>query len=272
MQLWFLRCSARADFGQAANVKNMNIFCLGDSHTRYFKKANTLAWSGILSRTSPSVTAFDYVAASAKGFAAGPTSRFAYRSFRRDYEANCPDFICLGYGQVDAEMGFYFRKFVKGYTGSAEADLSGVFDAYIQMAEATVKTRPLVFKGPNPSTLRIDIQLLTHSFQRLVVRITDTEERKVIWTAMNERPPSVTDHAMNNCTAAAILKSKVEKAGHIYFDIRSEVEDSATPGMARWEHVPAISDVHLCDSFHVRKAHADRLFGVFEGLQVTRVE
>lgn len=250
----------------------MMIFCFGDSHTRYFKRTNTMAWSGVLSRTTPSVTAFDYVAASAKGFAAGLGSRFAYRSFSRDYERSASDFVCLGYGQVDAEMGFYFRKYVKGYQGSAEADLSGVFDAYIKMAEATVKTRPLVFKGPNPSTLRIDTQLLNNAFKRLVVRITSTDERAAIWADMNERPPAVADHAMINRTAAELLKSKVEKAGHIYFDIRSEVEDSTTPGLARWEHVPAESDVHLCDSFHVRKAHAERLFGVFEGFKFTRVE
>lgn len=248
----------------------MDIFCFGDSHARYFKKANTLGWANVLTNTSPRIIAFDYVAASAKGFAAGENSRFAYKKFRRDFEDNAPEYVCMAYGQVDAEVGYYFRKYVKGFTGSAEADLSAVFDDYIRMAEATVPSRPLVFKGPNPSTLRIDTQLLNYAFRRLVVRITKAAERDAIWEDMNTRPPSPQDHAMINRTAADLLKSKVEKAGHIYFDIRKDVEDPAAPGMARWDFVPAESDVHLCDSFHVRRAHATRLFDVFEGLSVTQ--
>lgn len=248
----------------------MDIFCFGDSHSRYFKKANTLGWAGIASGARPHVMAFDYVAASAKGFAAGANSRFAYRKFCRDYEAAAPDYVCLAYGQVDAEVGYYFRKYVKGFGGSAEADLSSVFDDYIRMAEATVPLRPLVFKGPNPSTLRINTQLLRYAYQRLVVRINREAERTAIWNDMQSRPPEVAEHGRINCLAAELLRAKVEAAGHIYFDIRPEVEDPQAPGMARWEHVPADSDVHLCDSFHVRRAHAERLFAVFEGLVVTQ--
>lgn len=42
----------------------MDIFCFGDSHARYFKKANILSWAGIMSGSAPHVIAFDYVAAS----------------------------------------------------------------------------------------------------------------------------------------------------------------------------------------------------------------
>lgn len=249
----------------------MDIYCFGDSHSRYFKKANTLGWGGIVTSTSPRVTAFDYVAASAKGFAAGEASRFAYRKFCRDYQAAEPEFVCLGYGQVDAEVGCYFRRYVKGYGGSAEADLSAVYNDYVGMAETTVPLRPLVFKGPNPSTMRIDAQLLRYVYQRLVVRITRESERAAIWAEMQSSPPEVAEHGRINAMAAEMLRAKVEAAGHIYFDIRSEVEDPSAPGFARWEHVPADSDVHLCDSFHVRRAHAERLFTVFEGLAVTRI-
>lgn len=249
----------------------MNIYCFGDSHTRYFKRSNTLAWASVLSRTTPTVTACDYTAASAKGLAAGDSSRFAYRSFKRDYDKFAPDFVCVGYGQVDAEVGFYYRKYAKNFTGSAEADLSSVYDGYIKRVEETLKMRPLVFKGPNPSTLRIETQLLNNVYQRLVARMTNSEQRAAIWAEMQSSPPEVAEHGRINAMAAEMLRAKVEAAGHIYFDIRSEVEDPSAPGLARWEHVPADSDVHLCDSFHVRRAHAERLFTVFEGLAVTRI-
>lgn len=248
----------------------MDIFCFGDSHARYFKKCNTLSWSGVIGATAPKVTAFDYVAASAKGFAAGEKSRFAYKKFRRDYDSAVPEFVCMAYGQVDAEVGFYFRKYVKGFTGSPEADLSAVYADYVHMAEATVPRRPLVFKGLNPTTLRIDTQLLNYAYRRLVVRVTAEAERAEIWDKMNEAPPLPDDHARINRLANDILRDKVEKAGHLFFDIRDVVEDPARPGAARWDFVPAEGDVHVTDSYHVRRAYAQALFGVFDGLAVTQ--
>lgn len=248
----------------------MDIFCFGDSHARYFKKASTLSWAGITSGSVPRVIAFDYVAASAKGFAAGESSRFAYKKFCRDFERHQPEYVCMAYGQVDAEVGYYFRRYVKGFTGSAEADLASVYDAYIAMAEATIPLRPLVFKGPNPSTLRIEAQLLNYAYRRLVARISKSAEREAIWNHMSANPPTTAEHAAINRTVAELLKAKVEKAGHLYFDIRSAVEDGLVPGMAKWDYIPAESDVHLCDSFYARQAHATRLFDIFEGLSVTQ--
>jgi hypothetical protein len=244
----------------------MDIFCFGDSHSKYFKKCNTLTWSGVLSNTAPKVTAFDSVAASAKGFAAGPKSRFAYKKFMRDFEANAPEFVCLAYGQVDAEVGYYFRKYVQGSTATPEDDLGSVYDAYIAMANETVPARPIVFKGPNPSTLRIDTQLLNYIYRRLVVRISKESERTDIWNRMNDDPPVYQEHARINVIANTLLREKVEKAGHVFFDIRAETEDPDHPGMARWEFVPAESDVHLTDSYHVRRAYAEKLFAAFEGI------
>jgi hypothetical protein len=249
----------------------MDIFCFGDSHARYFKKANTLGWAGVMSGTTPRIIAFDYVAASAKGFAAGENSRFAYKKFCRDFEQHAPEFVCMAYGQVDAEVGHYFRKYVKKDPQSAEADLSGVFDDYIRMAETIVPSRPLVFKGPNPSCMRNDTQLLNYAFRRLVVRISKAAERDAIWADMNENPPTPAHHARINAMAADLLRTKAEKAGHLYFDARSAVEDPDMPGMAKWDYIPAESDVHLCDSFLVRRAHIEGLFNAFDGLAVTRV-
>ncbi len=132
--------------------------------------------------------------------------------------------------------------------------------------------RPLVFKGPNPSTLRIEAQLQRYVFQRLAVRITLESERAAIWAKLQEHPPEVAGHGRINSLAAELLRAKVEAAGHIYFDIRAEVEDPQNTGLARREHVPTESDVHLCDSFHVRRAHVERLADVFEGLVSTRLE
>lgn len=248
----------------------MDIYCFGDSHARFFRRSNMLVWTGVLSSAAPRVTVFDYVAASAKGFAAGPASRFAYRKFCRDFDYHAPEYVCLAYGQVDAEVGFYYRRYVQGFTGSAEADLSQVYDDYIRMAEATVPWRPLIFKGPNPSTLRNETQLLNYAFRRLVVRIPKAAERDAILAVMTDSPPTPAAHAAINCAAAGLLKAKAEAAGHLYFDIRPAVEDPEAPGLARWDLIPSESDVHLCDSVHVRGAHAEALFARCEGLVVTQ--
>lgn len=244
----------------------MEIFCFGDSHSRYFKKSNMMGWSGVLTPSSPKITAFDYVAASAKGFAAGEKSRFAYKKFMRDVTEKAPDFICLAYGQVDAEVGYYYRKYVAGSTASPEADLSAVYEAYVAMAGQVLPGRKLVFKGLNPSTLRNETQLVTYAYRRLTARMTDEGERQALADVLANAGLTVAAHAGINRMANEILAQKARAAGHGFFDIRDTAGDPAHQGLAAWCYVPAESDVHLTDCFEIRAAYQTKLFAAFDAL------
>lgn len=243
----------------------MEILCFGDSHARYFKKSNMLGWGGTLGPSTPKIIAYDYVAASAKGFAAGERSRFAYKKFMRDLATHDAANVCLAYGQVDAEVGFYYRKYVAGTAGSAEADLSSVYRDYVAMAKTTLPDARIVFKGPNPSTMRMDTQLTRYVFMRLTARVPQQAERDRIWDTILSDPPTVHDHARLNCLASDLLAQAVRAAGYHVFDIRNEIQDPDHPGLARWDFVPAESDVHLTDSLVVRRACQTALFCALEG-------
>ncbi|MDN3714132.1 hypothetical protein QWZ10_24340 [Paracoccus cavernae] len=162
----------------------------------------------MLTPSSPKITAFDYVAASAKGFAAGEKSRFAYKKFMRDVTEKAPDFICLAYGQVDAEVGYYYRKYVAGSTASPEADLSAVYEAYVAMAGQVLPGRKLVFKGLNPSTLRNETQLVTYAYRRLTARMTDEGERQALADVLANAGLTVAAHAGINRMANEILAQR----------------------------------------------------------------
>lgn len=238
----------------------MEICCFGDSHTRYFKKSNLLKWTGFLTSTSPKIIAFDYIAASAKGFAAGAKSRFTHKKFMTDLTARNPSFVCLAYGQVDAEVGFYYRQFVTEKSSSAEADLSAVFDAYVVTAKQALAGRRVVFKGLNPSTLRDDISLQEYVYRRTTKDISDKNLRQTIKDRIEASGLNSKDHGEINCIANDLLKERVEKAGMGFFDIRASTEDPTTPGLASWAYIPADMDVHLVDSCEVRVAYQSELF------------
>lgn len=251
----------------------MEIFCFGDSHSRYFKKSNMLTWCGTLTATTPKVTAYDYVAASAKGFAAGEKSRFAYKKFMQDVERHDANFICLAYGQVDAEVGYYYRKFVSGSTDSAEADLSMVYQAYIDMAKSVLPGKKIVFKGLNPTTLRNDTQLLHYAFKRLTARNTSQQDRERLWDRLGGASLDAAEHARINELANEILSTMTIAAGHGFFDIRDVASDPKSSGQADWSFVPAESDVHLTDCLRIRSAYQAGLFAAFDNpsAQQTRV-
>lgn len=243
----------------------MEIFCFGDSHARYFKKCNMISWERPMGATPPKITAFDYVAASAKGFANGEKSRFAYKKFTRDLSSYDIKFLCMAYGQVDAEVGYYFRKFVNASTESAEADLSSVYDAYIEMILRTLPPpdNKIVVKGINPSTLRNDTQLLNYVFRRLTARIQNQSERERIFSTLSDAALTSAQHAEINVLANELLREKAKNAGLGFFDIREVAEDKTHPGLADWSFVPAESDVHMTDCYPIRKAYQTKLAEAF---------
>ncbi|WP_143811487.1 hypothetical protein [Paracoccus seriniphilus] len=223
-----------------------------------------LSWTGAITSTSPKLHVFDYVAASAKGFSAGEKSRFAYKKFMKDFTTHDPNFICLNYGQVDAEVGYYFRKYVTGSASSPEEDLHEVYRAYVNKVRHVLSDKSIVFKGLNPSTLRNETQLRNYVYRRLTARMTTEDERAKVWRNISDSEISVESHAKINCLANDILREAASSAGFSFFDIREIAGDASTPGLARWEFIPAESDVHLIDCLSIRKAYHSTLFKVIQ--------
>lgn len=233
----------------------MEIHCYGDSHTKYFGESTLIRWGEHKKIGEPKVSERSMVAASAKGFANGPDSRFAYRKFTRLVAEDNPLFVCMNFGLVDADAGIYYRKYVKNSTESVEDDLSKVYQAYVARVVESLPDQTIIFKGLNPSTICIQQYFNNYIFQNITKRVTQENTRKEIAERMKSDPTDIEQHAKNNCIAAILLKEAVIKAGYKYFDIRDTLMDPKTAGLCAIQFLPAQHDNHVVDSLLVRLAH-----------------
>lgn len=236
----------------------MNILCIGDSHTRFLDfRGHFLKTCG--RPASPRVFAHPLTAASALGFSKGRASRFAWRAAARVDKTVENDVYCFCFGQVDAEVGHYYRRFVQDKTDSAEASLEQIFDSYLDAVVDFCGDTPVVIKGINPTTLAFDASLKNHVFMNIAKRITDQAEREKVLGRVTDSEITVATHAAQNTLANAILEEKAHDRGLKWFDVRDALETSPGSGLAKIEHLNFAEDVHLINSLYVQKLHYDAL-------------
>lgn len=216
-----------------------------------------IRWSGYVDVAEPKVSERSMIAASAKGFANGAASRFAFRKFQRLIAEDDPIFICMNFGLVDADAGLYFRKYVKDTKQSVEADLAPTYRAYVARVKETMSDpdQHVVFKGLNPTTITAQDYFNSYVFRNITKRISQEDQRLGVADRMRDIPTTIAEHAANNCEAAEILRDAVESAGYEYFDLRAELSDPEFPGLAARQFLPAQHDNHVVDSLDVRVHH-----------------
>lgn len=239
----------------------MNILCIGDSHTRFLDFRGFFV-KNCGRKAAPRVFAHPLTAASALGFSKGRASRFAWRAAARVSKTVEADHYVFCFGQVDAEVGHYYRRFVALKDESAEASFDRIYTAYLDEVVSFCGDTPVVIKGINPTTLAFDSSLQNHVFMNIAKRITDQGEREAVQDRVAASGITVATHAAQNVLANDILKAKVVERGLRWFDVRDAIETAPGSGLARIEFLNIAEDVHLINSLYVQKLHYDALMGV----------
>lgn len=178
-----------------------------------------------------------------------------------------PDFLVMGLGQVDVELGIPFRHFVKGETTPSRELLAGFVDSYMgYMSSLDFPASRIVIKGINAPVLCYDRAKAIRYINRIVTeRFTDSTEdaarQELVLSQLKVSYPSDiirTDHAI---TFNAMLKEFARKAGYGYFDINSDLIDTST-GLIKTAYVPSGFDHHIVDTLDVRIMHWKHLLPV----------
>lgn len=236
----------------------MKVFCIGDSHTWYFQLTG-YHYSTFGLNAGPRLIAHPLMAASAAGFAKGPDSRFAYGSAVKVTKDVDFDQLCYNFGQVDAEAGVYYGRYVAERDESDEAFFHRIYAGYLDQCAAFADGKPYVVKGINPSCLISDNAVFTQVFNMITRRVTDMDAREKVKARIEEAGLSVASHAKLNVLANEVLRDLAAKRGVRAFDIRDDVEDPTMPGLADEMFLPETLDIHLVRSYFVMKAHYMRL-------------
>lgn len=171
--------------------------------------------------------------------------------------------LTLGFGQVDLELGYYYRLIVKQEEGLEEQSyvkwLVGIYQRFISDLLSNCSI-PLVIKGANATVLS------TPFFTQYYVSriISDGKGSKQQWRRKLESC-LLSEDQQNKMTYDfnAQMKSWCSEHGVGYFDVNSGICDPKT-GRVRLEFHRAQPDHHLTDSLYVRKLHLDRLKHAFE--------
>lgn len=237
------------------------ILCIGDSHSKYFD-LNGYHYRAFGHRAGPRFRAYPLMAASAAGFAKGKESRFAYRSAVKVASEVDFDQICFGFGQVDAEAGVYYGRYVLNRSESDEAYFTRIYAAYLDQCDAFSQGKPYVIKGLNPSCLVTEDCVKTHVFNMISRRIHQISERDAVMDNLEGASLTVEAHAARNDLANSILEQLCYERNIRSFNMRKELQDQDIKGLAAEAYVPARSDIHLAPSFFVSKLHYQRLIEV----------
>ncbi len=173
--------------------------------------------------------------------------------------------MVLAFGQVDLELGYYYRKIIKGEMSLEPEDYSAwLVDAYRALIEGLdLSDLDLALKGSNLTVLSNPEFAV-----RYILRIIRPKNRKPEDIEML-RPALLSEDEQNGLILAfnTRLRAFCDERGLRYFDINDGLSvdgEAGRPARLRPCFMPGGFDHHITDSLEVRALHMKGLMGVFE--------
>lgn len=234
----------------------------GDSHAKFFLNNQRFLYER-LGFGSPeslpiSVEGQAINAASVAGFRPGKSTLRTKETIAAGIEE--ADRVVLAFGQVDLELGYYYRKVVK-----REPDLDTVayparlVDIYFDFIDSIgIESHRLAIKGVNLTVLTE--RLFTERYARRIV-LKDVEGRGL---RRNLRLSILSEQEQNTMSLRYndLLRAECECRGISYFDINDLIarpDDDGEVASIDPRYCPAEPDHHLVDSLDVRMMHIEAL-------------
>lgn len=246
----------------AKNAQTIHVF--GDSHAKFFFRTGFFAGRHKLATPLRYQIDGQYIpASSVAGFRPGDRKLNVKDTIREAL----PDVshLILAFGQVDLELGYYYRLAVKKEDQTPETyvkwllGIYGDFVASLSDADCEIALKGVNLTALTPKPFAI----------KYVLRIIEGEERKDAPEAKKTLSPLILSEDEQNAMHLdfnAGLAKMAEDKGLKYFDLVAETSEKGadTPRLAD-SFKPAGFDHHLIDSVAVRRMHyvaAGKAFGV----------
>lgn len=241
---------------------------IGDSHSIYFKQLNKVTH---LVNTHWGVVDYkvaDISAATIRGFGNRESTLKVSDQVDKIINEVNPDYLVFGLGQVDTELGYYYRTIVKGDSKiTPEIFIEETLETYRQYL-ISLKAKHgigIIIKGVNPTVLINEIFAANYISNITTEHFKDKDERLAIKQKVKDELPDYAFRFELNCKLNEALKQLVAELNGRYFDIWEQVIDLET-GMVNLNYLPGNFDHHLADSVVVRKIHYDALYEVMKDL------
>ncbi|MFC6669103.1 hypothetical protein [Marinobacterium aestuariivivens] len=174
------------------------------------------------------------------------------------------DYLCFALGQVDIELGYYYRVFVKKESLNIAGFIDGLIDNYFDQIDTFIDVLKLspervIIKGINPSVLTLDRGLAIRYTKGIITEnVEDQDDINDCLNEMKSKFPSNIERNKNHFMFNEKLKEMSAIKGYKYFDIVDEVYNYNSSSLSS-EFIPSTFDHHLTDSIFVRMIHVNKL-------------
>lgn len=274
-------CGKRSDQGKQKLKRNIDtstqetrpnpapdIHVFGDSHAKFFFRTGFYAGRHRLAAPLRYRVQGQYIpASSVAGFRPGDrklnvkdTIREALPRVQR---------MILAFGQVDLELGYYYRLVIKKETVTPDSYVAWLLGIYRDFLSTLIA--PGITPGPAVALKGVNLTALAPEpfAAKYIARIIDPEDRDDFRAAKSALLPLVLSEDAQNAMHLDFntgLAALAEEKGLGYFDLVQETsaKASATPRLGD-AYRPADFDHHLVDSVAVRRMHyiaAGKVFGL----------
>lgn len=254
----------------------LRIRVMGDLHARYLVRAGKAQRRMLLQRAGVDTNRYSI---GGDALAAASVAGFRPRSSTLDTKERIravipeTDVLGLAFGQVDLELGYYYRRIIKGEDIAPEGFVGWLLDIYRAFVEdLPIAPERIVFKGVNLTVFQVPDFSLEY-ISRIVMQEGDPEVEDRIaalrGALLSEREQNAMHLDFNRRLAAL-----AERMGAGYFDINDAIAARGPDGVRRPElgidpaHAPGGFDHHLSDSLEIRRLHCARLCDAVERMAV----
>lgn len=230
---------------------------LGDSHAKYFfpdDRSNGQLRMGF-DPDNLKITGSPIKAASIMGFR--PRQSQLNTKVVVSEAASQNDFLVLNFGQVDLELGYYYRRVVKGEETLETFEFSEILiKVYADFLKSISKGRAkIILKGVNLTTLG-DPKFSFRYARRIVLNNPEAdskETRQILRSVLKSEDEQNAFHLAFNQG----VKDLAAREGYGYFDVIAQTSVIGEDGVVRLDprFAPARFDHHMANSLALQRDH-----------------
>ncbi len=234
----------------------MKFKIFGDSHSRYFTATKEVkSFLGINDNYCFEVNAIP--AASITGFGKRESTLSVSDKIRKSLHLADDDFfLVMAFGQVDVELGYYYKKYVKKESVDFFSYCNNLIDIYSDfLNNLPFEKKRIVCKGINFPTLVYNKTKAVMYTRRIVTEnINDDDLIRDTLINMRQSWPSPLERTCFHILFNNMLKKRCDDLGIGYFDINDSLRCGSS-GLISPSYVPSGNDHHIVDSLEVRCLH-----------------
>lgn len=236
----------------------MKIKVFGDSHSKYFHVNRQLT------RINPNIAGHQigveiFKGATVGGFGKRESTLNVKEFINKNYLENDIDFYIFNFGQVDLELGYFYKRYIKKESIKFSDFITAQASTLVSWILGNMDVEKCVVKGVNVPVLCFDQNKAINYTKRIITEnLIDSKSIDEALSDMKKTFPNDLERTQMALRYNHELASQCKNAGLMYFDINHALVDTDSK-VVQSKYMPASLDHHLVDSVEVRALHINTL-------------